>query len=430
MTRRGLIGRPNQAAAVSAMARPAADRRLIGIGTLATVATSLVAVVVIGLFFVPIRAGVASPSLLISQNLITGGFGLVTVALALVILRAQPRSPIGWLFVALPLFLLIGSAGDALARRLPPSSAVEWATVVTNFIGQAAGAPLILLVLLFPTGQLIARSWLWVYPVLIVGVLSTQISWELQPALVYGLTDLRNPIGRPEWSSALGVLNAVGGAALMTSLVAAIAHLGARFRRARGVERQQLKWFALAGSVVVVALLVAGGTSLAGYEAEAAPLWLAAFGTLLLLPISATLAILRYRLYDIDRIISRTLAYAVLTAILAGVYLAGFLGIQSVLAPFTANGGPVAVAASTLVVFALFQPVRRWIQGTVDRRFYRSRYDAQREIEGFAARVRDEVEVDRLAGAISATLERTMQPASASIWLRSEGPAGAGEGRG
>jgi hypothetical protein len=412
------------------MPRGLMDRRLIGIAALATVAASLVAVVVIGLFFVPIRDGVAPEGLLAYQSLITGGFGLVTLPLALIIVRSQPRNPIGWLFIALPLLFLIGSAGDALARRLPPSPAVEWAALVTNFIGQAASAPLILWVLLFPTGRLISRSWRWVYPVIIVGVVTTQISWELQPVVAYGVTDLRNPIGRPEWSGVLGVLNGVGGVAVMTSLVAAIAHLGARFRRARGIERQQLKWFALAGSVLVAALLLAGGTSLSGHEDLAAPLWLVVFGTLLLLPISATLAILRYRLYDIDRIISRTLAYAVLTAILAAVYVVGFLGLQSALAPFTANGGPFAVAASTLVVFALFQPVRRRIQGTVDRRFYRSRYDAAREIEGFAARVRDEVEVDRLAGAISTTLERTMQPASASIWLRSGGSAGADEGRG
>lgn len=114
-------------------------------------------------------------------------------------------------------------------------------------------------------------------------------------------------------------------------------------------------------------------------------------------------------------------AYALLTAILAAVYVASFLGLQAILAPFTRGGGPVTVVASTLAGFALFSPVRRRIQAAVDRRFYRSRYDAAREIDGFAARVRDEVEVDRLAVARARTLERTMQRASASIWLRSGG---------
>jgi hypothetical protein len=192
-----------------------------------------------------------------------------------------------------------------------------------------------------------------------------------------------------------------------------------RFRRSRGVERQQLKWLASVAAVAAPALVVAIRSS--GSVSDVA--WFVVLLSLGLLPIAIGIAILRYRLYDIDRIISRTLAYAVLTAVLAAVYLVGFLGLQSALTPFTENGGPVAVAASTLAVFALFQPVRRRIQTIVDRRFYRSRYDAAREIESFAARVRDEVEVDRLAVALSITLERTMQPASASIWLRS-GAAG------
>jgi len=137
-----------------------------------------------------------------------------------------------------------------------------------------------------------------------------------------------------------------------------------------------------------------------------------------LLPAASAIAILRYGLYDIDRIVSRTVSYAVLTGILGLAFLALVLGLQVALAPVTASNS-LAVAASTLVVAAAFAPVRRRVQRIVDRRFDRARYDAAREIAGFTLRVRDEVEVDRLAVALATTLERTMQPASASIWLRS-----------
>jgi hypothetical protein len=234
------------------------------------------------------------------------------------------------------------------------------------------------------------------------------------------LTGYTGPIESPDAAVKIaGTLQLVGLVLSVIAALASVAGLIVRFRRSRGIEREQLKWFTFAGAIEI--LIIATTPFLVGLAPGLGPLVsIASLFLSPLLPIAAAIAILRYRLYEIDRIISRTLAYAVLTAILAGVYLVGFLGLQSVLTPFTANGGPVAVAASTLAVFALFQPVRRRIQGAVDRRFYRSRYDAQREIETFAARVRDEVEVDRLTVALATTLERTMQPATASIWLRSQ----------
>jgi len=140
-------------------------------------------------------------------------------------------------------------------------------------------------------------------------------------------------------------------------------------------------------------------------------------GTFASLPVGIGIAVLRYRLYDIDRIISRTLAYAVVTVILGAVFVATILVLQELLAPVT-SGTPIAVAVSTLFVASLFQPVRRRIQNVVDRRFNRARYDAEREVERFAAQIRDEVEVERVTGALTATLQRTMQPATAVVWLR------------
>jgi hypothetical protein len=136
-----------------------------------------------------------------------------------------------------------------------------------------------------------------------------------------------------------------------------------------------------------------------------------------LLPVAAAIAILRYRLYEIDRLISRTVAYALVTGLLAAVYIAAFLGLQAMLAPVTRNQAPM-VAASTLLVFALFAPLRRRTSGFVDRRFNRARYDAQREADAFATRVRDEVDAEHVVAALAGVLERTVQPASTALWLR------------
>ena len=204
-------------------------------------------------------------------------------------------------------------------------------------------------------------------------------------------------------------------------MVGAVAGLASRFRRSLGVERLQLKWFTY-GAVIDVVILVVWILGVLDPVVGA----LSALVFAPALPLAIAIAILRYRLYDIDRIISRTLAYALLTALLAAVYVAGFLGLEAILGPFTKSGGPVAVAASTLAVFALFAPVRQRIQGIVDRRFNRRRYDAAREVDAFAAHIRDEVEVERLTVALEGTLERTMQPASAAIWLEAGGSSKGG----
>ncbi len=136
------------------------------------------------------------------------------------------------------------------------------------------------------------------------------------------------------------------------------------------------------------------------------------------MPIAIGIAVLRYRLYEIDRIISRTLTYGLLTAVLVGVYAAGFLLLQAVLARFTSGGGTIAVAVSTLAAFALSQPLRRRLQSTMDRRFNRSRYDAERTVEGFAAHLRDEFDVDRLGGELRTVVDRSLAPISVGVWLR------------
>ncbi|MDP9321367.1 MAG: hypothetical protein M3P16_09755 [Chloroflexota bacterium] len=197
------------------------------------------------------------------------------------------------------------------------------------------------------------------------------------------------------------------------ALIAAAA-LVFRFRRSRGVEREQLRWLMYTAAVSVGLLLIGFLTPPGPAAAVAQVASLAGIG---LLPIAIGIAITRYRLYDIDVLIRRTLIYAVLSAVLLATYVAGVALLQTILAPLTAGSG-VAVAISTLAVVALFQPVRTRIQATVDRRFYRAKYDAERTLDAFAARLRDEVDLAALRGELLGAVNDTVQPAHASVWLR------------
>jgi hypothetical protein len=201
--------------------------------------------------------------------------------------------------------------------------------------------------------------------------------------------------------------------------LAAVA-LVVRFRRARAREREQLKWFAFIGGLAIASLGLALSDSVLPHEADAVPIfgWFSALVLLLVgLPIATGIAILRHRLYDIDVVINRALVYGALTATLAATYLGSVLVLQLLLEPLTADSG-LAVAASTLAVAALFRPARARIQRAVDRRFYRHRYDAQRTFEAFSARLRDQVDLDEVAGELRAVVGETVSPAGMSLWLR------------
>jgi hypothetical protein len=199
---------------------------------------------------------------------------------------------------------------------------------------------------------------------------------------------------------------------LLAALIAAVVCVGIRYRRATGVERLQLKQLVLAGVVALPILMLAVPFYYASVLVEVAVVL-----ALLLLPVSAGLAILRYRLYDIDVVINRALVYGSLTAILAGAYLGSVLLLQLALGAVT-EGSALAVAVSTLAVAALFRPVRGRIQATVDRRFFRRKYDAVRTLERFGAHLRDEIDLDALGGELRDVVAQTMQPAHVSLWLR------------
>jgi hypothetical protein len=221
-----------------------------------------------------------------------------------------------------------------------------------------------------------------------------------------------SPFSTRALGGVLVVATQVALAVAALAVAAAAGSLLVRFRRARGIERQQLGWVALAAALMVLAVpvvLVAVALGIPILVDWAAAVWV------MVLPVAVGAAILRYRLYDLDRIISRTLAYGLLTLLLGGGYAVVVLGLGQLLG----RDSPLVVAAATLAVAAVFQPARRRVQAVVDRRFNRRRHDAARIIEGFGARLRDQVDLDTLTADLLAVVDQTMQPTQASLWLRS-----------
>lgn len=292
---------------------------------------------------------------------------------------------------------------------------VNWAGALLSYPGVALIVGWV--PLLFPTGTLPGPRWRIPAGMLVVLPTIGTVAWALQPGPLTPGTDLVSPIGMEGWPGSLQPFVDAITFELLALVALAIAALITRYRRGERVERLQIRWF-----VTAVSLCAAGfvGVAIESTLHRDGPLVtsLVAYAGILAMPIAIGIAVLRYRLYEIDRIISRTLAYALLTVMLVAVYAVGFALVQSVLATFTSGGGAFAVAASTLVVFALFQPLRRRVQGVMDRRFNRTRYDAARTVEGFAARLREEVHLDRLGGELRTIVGRNLAPSSVGVWLR------------
>jgi hypothetical protein len=286
-----------------------------------------------------------------------------------------------------------------------PPVALLW---VANWIWVFGFIPLITaLLLLFPDGRLPSRRWWPAGALVLAAILCLFAGYAFAPGALDDYRRVENPLG-------LGRLFLTlqhAGFPLMA--LAAITSAGAliwRFRRSHGVERQQLKWMAAAAALVVAAWLA--NAALDGFLGVQSAYFLPI--VLLALPGAATVAILRYRLYDLGRIVNRTLVYLALTVTLGAVYLGLVL-----LIGLTLGTSNVAIAVSTLAVAALFRPARAHIQAAVDQRFYRRRYNAQRTLDAFGARLRDEVDVDRVGAHLHAAVLETVQPAHVSVWLRS-----------
>jgi hypothetical protein len=347
-----------------------------------------------------------------------------------VLAARRPANPYGWLWAAYGLGWAVVGFTNAYAIYVSASGAgmLRWAGSIA-WMGTVAFVPLLgltaLLLLLFPDGRPPSPRWRWVTRAIGVTVVVTTVAGALLPA------DEGDPIGNP--LAVQGSIEALadtvvnlGITALFLAILLSAVSLLLRFRRARGLQRQQLKWLAYGGGFLAAYILLDMVSQVPPGLVDAL-IEALTFGALYA---GVGMAVLRYRLYDIDRLINRTLVYGLLTALLAGVYAGAVLVLGQVFGGVGGDPPSWAVAGATLAVAALFRPARRRIQAVVDRRFNRRKYDAARTVEAFSRRLRDELDLDALSAELLAVVDQTMQPSAASLWLRPSAYAtSAGEGR-
>ncbi len=394
-------------------------RRLALIAWLATILSSgIAAVLVVATRDVPVPAswGFRGASVLFA---VTAGF------VGIVVSRRGPENRIGWIFTAIGIVFGLQALIEAyvvvavlaIPGTLPGMPWVAWPLGWLWVPG--LGLAVVFLPLLFPTGHLASERWKPVAWLGVVAVMLASAAMGLSPGPIQSATYVDNPLAVPGLEpQAAEILQGLGILPLLLATLLAIWSLVRRFRASHEEERRQIKWFALATSVAaatfaayIAAYVVIGSPGLTRI-AEALVIV-----ALLGIPVAAGLAILRYRLYDIDRIISRTIAYGAVTGLLITTYALTILVLQGPLSSLTGNE-TVLVALSTLVVAALFQPLRRRTQTLVDRRFDRARYDAENTATAFAERLRDEVDIEAVTSDLDATVRTAIRPTRLGLWLR------------
>jgi hypothetical protein len=348
------------------------------------------------------------------------GFGAFAVVGALVVGK-RPANSIGWIMATVALMVAIFPAGDSYAayvmstRDRPDALAVLGAWAQSWYWYLLISLTFVYVPMLFPDGRLPSRRWLWVAVPPGIGTLAMVVLGALTGTLSGQNVDYRiaNPIGNQGLApvdklpifAALGVLVGVG-------IFGALASVVVRFRRSRGMERQQMKWFLYPASFLWTFLL---GDYLPAIMSGVV------FAVICVgLPVAIGIAVLRYRLYEIDIIINRTLVYGTLTAILVGIYFGGIVSLQRLFVFITGERSTLAVVASTLLIAALFNPLRRRVQSFIDRRFYRRKYDSRKTLQEFSTKLRDETDLETLNDELVGVVRETMQPARVSLWLRPE----------
>jgi len=369
------------------------------------------------------QAGSIDVLQLASDALISLATPLVFAVVAALILSNQPRNTIGWLLmVSVGAFVVGGPLESYLAHLAPSSSAptlpLLLAVWFSNWGWLLLIFPLLLILLLFPNGRPPTPRWRWVSVAAIAWLLLFVLIATLPRQLTTPDFVLDNPIGVLKHDT-VELLAGVWIAGLLVLVVACSAGLFVRYRRANDTERGQIKWLLYACALFLVVYIggtvsgVGGSSGLGGY------IWGVFFGlSLMTLPAAIGIAILRYRLYDIDLLINRTLVYGPLTALLASAYVGSVVGLQSLLRALTGQDSTLAIVASTLVIAALFVPLRRRVQGFVDRRFYRRKYDARKTLETFSRRLRNETDLGRLGDEMVGVVRETIQPNHVGLWLR------------
>ena len=357
---------------------------------------------------------------------------LAFCAVGALVAARLPRNPVGWLILAFGFTSVLSLFAEQYARvglsrgeMLPGSEIVLGALAV--FADWAPPGFLALAFLFYPDGRLLSPRWRPFVSVVVVVSAVSCIAGAFTPGAVLGMGGTSNPLADPELADTLAPVLSSASVLLVVIFAACAASLVIRFRRSHSDERQQIKLFAFSASMIAAFILL--GNVLEALTGSADD-WLGDRIAIIVFPIVLSgiplaigVAILRYRLYDIDRIISRTLAYGVLTAVLVGGYLLAVLALQSVLP--VSEDSPLVVAVSTLGVVAAFGPLRARVQRAMDHRFNRSRYDAEHVIAEFGGRLRSEVQLESLSGDLIGVVRATIHPAHVSLWLR-EGGRGRG----
>ncbi len=359
-----------------------------------------------------------------ANNVVFAAFALSYATVGALICARRPDNRVGWMLLASgTIFALCTIAfeyadiGLADGRDLPGSVLALW---IANAVSPIALELIPLALLLFPDGRPISPRWRPVSAVPAAAAFGICVGVGFLPGSIDANVPVPNPFGIPGAHGVLTAVEVAGWTLTAVSLGAAAAAIVVRLRRADGVQRLQLKWVASAGVVLGVVWILWEVTYLlppAGRVVTALEL-LAATLAMTGIPLAAGVAILRYRLYEIDVIIRRTLVYATLIAVLAAFYLAGITLLEWAMESVTGQSSALAVTASTLAVAAAFQPVRSRIQHAVERHFYRTSHDSAQALQAFAGSVRDQVDLETLQQEVLTAVQATVQPGHASLWLR------------
>jgi len=367
---------------------------------------------------------VAHPNAHIFDWWVSNALTVIDVTVGAIVASRRPENPVGWLLLVGGFAICMNHFSAQYAiyallaqpNSLPAGEAMAW---IASWLLPIYSGLQVLYLLLFPTGGLPSSRWRWVawlsVVYILVGVILSAFS---SGAYLGSLGPIRNPLGIEGFTNVYKALLYT-----LTPLLYGAATLAVflRLRRAVGVERQQIKWFAYSAAIfaigVVLIVIPLAINTPPWYEWAATAIFAAISPAI---PISIGIAILRYRLYEIDTLINRTLVYGSLTATLVALYFGGIVVLQRVFVLLTGEQSTLAVVASTLLIAALFTPLRRRIQSFIDRRFYRHKYDARKTLEAFSSTLRDETDLGALSDDLVGVVRETMQPEHVSLWLRPE----------
>ena len=341
------------------------------------------------------------------------GIVVVFAVVGWLIAERRPGNVVGPLLLLFAFAFALYLPSDLYVHQPGSPPGAAFAALFNSILDAPMFILLALVLIVFPDGQPPSPRWRPLFALAVVGILLPIVGSAIDPNPMPIYPDYTSPFAIPGVNGT--VLVYVGYVVMLTLLVAAAAALAVRWRRGDPVERAQIKWVVAAALLMLLTEIV----NVATFEASDpnALMTVIASVAIALVPIAMGVAILRYRLYEIDRVISRTIAYALVTGILASVFAAAILLLQGVLATFT-QGQTVAVAASTLAVLALFQPVRRWVQRIVDRRFDRARYDAEQTATAFSDRLRHEVDMETVTRDLRSTVRGALAPTELHVWVR------------